>query len=218
MTHTARHSFSHNDFYHRALLRAVPPGCDRALDIGCGTGLFARKLARQARFVEAVDTAPELIAEARRQSSGLANLTYVQADFSEYVPHPDGYQFVSCLASLHHMPFAQTTAKLRDVLAPGGVLMVLGCYREATLVDYLHAAVAVPANLAARALTRGTRVEVQAPVRAPEMTLAQVRAGASRLLPGADIRRRLFWRYTLLYRRPEPVGADAYPGRHGFRY
>jgi len=210
MTHTSRRSFNHNDFYHRLLLRAVPPDCARALDIGCGSGLFARKLANKAGFVEAIDSGPHVIDDARKQSSGIANLMYVQADFADYVLHPDGYQFVSCLASLHHMAFADTMSRLRDALAPGGVLAVLGCYREATLADYLHAAVAVPANLAARAALR-PNVETNPPVRTPEMSLAEIKAEASRLVPGAEIRRRLFWRYTLLYRRPQRVGADAYP-------
>lgn len=33
----ARPGFNHNYAYHRYLLRQVPPGCDRALDAGCGT-------------------------------------------------------------------------------------------------------------------------------------------------------------------------------------
>jgi 2-polyprenyl-3-methyl-5-hydroxy-6-metoxy-1,4-benzoquinol methylase len=35
------------------------------------------------------------------------------------------YDCVACLASLHHLPFT-TVAALREALAPGGVLVVLG--------------------------------------------------------------------------------------------
>jgi hypothetical protein len=36
--------WNHNSHYHDLLLAAVPPGCRRALDVGCGLGTFARKL------------------------------------------------------------------------------------------------------------------------------------------------------------------------------
>lgn len=44
--------FDHNDHYLRLLLRQVPRNCGAALDVGCGTGRFARRLAHlgRARF------------------------------------------------------------------------------------------------------------------------------------------------------------------------
>jgi hypothetical protein len=41
-----------------------------------------------------------------------------------------------------------------------------------------------------------------APTTAPQETLAAIRAAAAQELPGARIRRRLFWRYSLLYDAP----------------
>jgi len=42
---------------------------------------------------------------------------------------------------------------------------------------------------------------VRAPVKRPEMSLAQVRKEAATLLPGAVVRRLLFWRYLLVFRK-----------------
>jgi 2-polyprenyl-3-methyl-5-hydroxy-6-metoxy-1,4-benzoquinol methylase len=41
-----------------------------------------------------------------------------------------------------------------------------------------------------------------APVQAADMTWAQVRTTARRLLPGVRYRRRLLWRYSLLWTKP----------------
>ncbi len=117
---------------------------------------------------------------------------------------PEGrYDVITCLASLHHMPFA-TVTRLRAALAPGGTLLVLGCYRGMTWWDLA----ASPANAVARAAVyagerlRGTYAPpLKAPVRQPDMTLPQVRAEAARLLPGSSVRQLLFWRYLLTYRR-----------------
>ncbi|MYS35721.1 methyltransferase family protein [Streptomyces sp. KhCrAH-43] len=203
--------FDHNDHYHRLLLRQVPRDCGAALDVGCGTGRFARRLARLGMAVDAVDPSEEAIAEAHALSGGAADgrsPRFRHADVTELALPQGRYGFISCLASIHHMPFA-TVAALRDALAPGGVLVILGCYPERTRLDWAWSLAAVPANTAAR-LAIGARdrlrpaathrERVNAPVRQPSIPLAQVRREAAALLPGCGIRRLLFWRYLLVFR------------------
>lgn len=213
--------FNHNDHYHRLLLGQVPRGCRRALDVGCGTGRFARRLAQQSIEVDAVDRSAEAIQAARGispQPSGLGRVRYRHADMTT-VRLPKGhYDYISCLASIHQMPFGIVTA-LREALAPGGVLVILGVYRERTPTDYAVSLAAVPVNAAARLAVvarenlKGIRVgnarsqeSVQAAVTPAPMTLGQIKEVAAALLPGCVIRRRLFWRYVLVYRRPAPEG------------
>ncbi|MFI7452407.1 class I SAM-dependent methyltransferase [Nonomuraea sp. NPDC049714] len=190
-------AFNHNDHYHRLLLRQVPPEAQRGLDVGCGTGLFARRLAARGLDVDAVDPSEEVIAAA----PAIDGVRFVQADITA-MPLPKGrYDFISCLASLHHMPFG-TVSGLREALAPGGVLAVLGCYRGSSWSDHLVSAAAVPVNAAARLALSGRPAAspVQAPVATASMTLDEVRSQAADLLPGAGIRRLLFWRYLLVHR------------------
>jgi 2-polyprenyl-3-methyl-5-hydroxy-6-metoxy-1,4-benzoquinol methylase len=105
--------FNHNDHYHRFLLRRVPANCARALDVGCGSGTFARALAARSAEVDAIDRSAEMIASA----TGPPNVHFVHADVREY--ELGSYDFVSCVASLHHLPFAETVVRLRDALRPG---------------------------------------------------------------------------------------------------
>ena len=42
--------------YESAVLRSIQPGCGRALDVGCGKGLFTMQLARYCRQVIGIDT------------------------------------------------------------------------------------------------------------------------------------------------------------------
>ncbi|ARQ67963.1 class I SAM-dependent methyltransferase [Streptomyces marincola] len=206
--------FDHNDHYHRLLLRHLPRPCGRALDVGCGTGTFARRLAGLGIDVDAIDPSAEAIAAARALSArtpGDRAPNWRQADVTA-VELPGGrYDFISCLASLHHMPFG-TVAALRDALAPGGVLVVLGLYVARTPLDHALSLAAVPVNAAARSAVAvrerlrppsaaAGRTRVRAPVRAPALSLPEIRAEAAALLPGAVIRRLLFWRYLLVFRR-----------------
>ena len=203
-----RPGFNHNDFYHPYLLRQVPPGCDRALDVGCGTGGFTRRLAHHARSVEGIDRAPEMVATARVLAAGIPNVSHVEADLLDLDLGSGRYDYIACIASIHHMPFVEAITRLRQALAPSGVLVILGCYRQTTLPDYLACLAAIPLNLARNAAAnRKTRrrhrsLPAAPPVVDPQMTLPQLKQAAPRLLPGAVIRRHLYWRYSLTYRHP----------------
>jgi 2-polyprenyl-3-methyl-5-hydroxy-6-metoxy-1,4-benzoquinol methylase len=59
--------WNHNSHYHDYLLRRIPTKIDRALDIGCGLGLFARKLAQRAEVVDAIDVDITVLNEALNQ-------------------------------------------------------------------------------------------------------------------------------------------------------
>ncbi|MEV5507986.1 class I SAM-dependent methyltransferase [Streptomyces orinoci] len=198
--------FDHNDHYHRLLLRRLPKECRTALDVGCGTGRFARRLAALGVEVEAIDPCAEVIAAA----GGGRNPRFRQADITEVQLPKAHYDFISCLASIHHLPFG-TVAALREALAPGGVLVILGCYPERTPLDWAWSLAAVPVNALARLAVAArdrirpgapdARVRVKAPVAAPGMSLEEVRREAAVLLPGYGIRRLLFWRYLLVFRK-----------------
>ncbi|RJQ86402.1 class I SAM-dependent methyltransferase [Amycolatopsis panacis] len=197
--------FDHNHHYHPQLLRLAPPGPGRALDVGCGHGRFARKLAATGLTVEGIDQAADLVAHATATSP---TVSYRHADVTDVQLEPGAYAFISCLASLHHVPF-DTVLKFRRALAPGGVLAVLGCARPSSPRDYARELVAAPANLAARLvvaagdrLNGGADPVPKAPVRMEFPALSDVRRDAARLLPGSELRPLLFWRYLLSYRKP----------------
>ncbi|MGC0417120.1 class I SAM-dependent methyltransferase [Embleya sp. AB8] len=212
--------FDHNDHYHRLLLRHLPRDARTALDVGCGTGRFARRLAERGLTVDAIDPSAAVIAEARARTAPSPDAPHFHhADLAESAP-PDGhYDFIVCLASLHHMPF-ETVTTLRTALAPGGVLVVLGCYPERTAADWAYGLVAAPTNAAARLAvaakerlrnTPATDHPTKPPVSQPTMPLPDIRREAARLLPGSRIRRLLFWRYLLVFHNAPTPPARSFP-------
>ncbi|MFJ9408026.1 class I SAM-dependent methyltransferase [Streptomyces sp. NPDC101393] len=209
--------FDHNDHYHRLVLRQVPRRCRTALDVGCGTGRFARRLARLGIAVHAVDRSAAVIEAARAASAGAQEAggpRFEQADVTELDLPAGHYDLVSALASLHHLPFG-TVGALRAALAPGGVLVILGCYAERSPADLVWSLAAVPVNAGVRlalALAEGLRratgrgvpaPPMKPPVEAPTVPLAEIRRQAAVLLPGCTVRRLLFWRYLLVFRNED---------------
>lgn len=186
----------------------------RALDVGCGGGRFARVLATRGFGVHALDPSGPMIDAARALTPSRLPVEYRAVSLEEAELHPEGYAFVSAVSSLHHMPFGPSLERMASALAPGGTLAVLGHYRERDWSDAAASLAAVGPQWAiglglrvARALT-GTpdphRVGplAEMPVRDPCMGLDEIREAAGRHLPGARVRRLLFWRYSLVYTRP----------------
>ncbi|MEU6892091.1 class I SAM-dependent methyltransferase [Streptomyces sp. NPDC046557] len=202
----AAHPWDHNAHYHRWLLRQLPKRCARALDVGCGSGDLARLLAGRAEAVLGIDADPTIVARARELTPAGGRVTFAAGDALTAIP-PGPYQVVTCVAALHHMPFDRALAAFRDRLAPGGTLVVVGLARAETVGDHLLGALAIPLNAAVAWLRNRGRPAprpdaMTAPTRPPVMTFGEIRDQSRAALPGARPRRRLFWRYTLVWRAP----------------
>jgi SAM-dependent methyltransferase len=129
-----------------------------------------------------------------------------------------GFEVITCVATLHHLAreagLEVALKRLRALLAPGGTLVVLGLHRQpAEAVDYLQYLIARPADLtlgvykaAVRSFHQQQAVseESDMPVMDAVESLPELRAAAEALLPGASIKRLLFWRYLLVFTAPLP--------------
>ncbi|HJR45338.1 MAG TPA: class I SAM-dependent methyltransferase [Actinomycetota bacterium] len=196
--------WDHNIHYHPFLLEQIPAGCRTALDVGCGAGLFARRVAEQVREVTAIDRDPETI-DAARSAAGDTGVRFLQADVMEAELPVGGFDFVSCLSALHHMPLRPALERLGCLVAPGGVLAVLGLYRVATPIDYAYVGGTALLDLAVGVVRHRTQAPVstsQGVIADWHDTLGEIRKVSGSLLPGAVIRRRMYDRYSLVYRRP----------------
>jgi 2-polyprenyl-3-methyl-5-hydroxy-6-metoxy-1,4-benzoquinol methylase len=201
----AAYPWDHNAHYHRWILRQLPRRFGSALDVGCGSGDLARLLATRAEAVTAIDVDPAIVERARQATPASAPVTYTTADALTGIPEGRTYDVITCVAALHHMPFEDAVPVLRRHLAPGGTLVVVGVYRRSTMSDCLIDLAAVPLNPATgwlknRGRTSPFPASMTAVTRPPSMTFTETVLGARDLLPGARLRRMLFWRYTLVWR------------------
>ena len=55
--------WNQNVHYQPVILNAVPPGCGAAIDVGCGDGLLACKLAARCAAVTGIDKDAPMIAK-----------------------------------------------------------------------------------------------------------------------------------------------------------
>ncbi|WP_369207028.1 class I SAM-dependent methyltransferase [Streptomyces sp. PU-14G] len=202
-----RHPWSHNDHYGPWVARQVAAsGSEHVLDVGCGTGNLSALLSRRAATVTGLEPDPGTARAAAERFTGDPSVSILEAPFEERDTRRR-WDAVTLVAVLHHLPLAPTLRELRDCLSPGGRLVVVGCYREAGPVDLLTSLSAALANPVMALVKHPARAaapppHMTAPTREPQETLSDIRAAAAQELPGARIRRRLFWRYTLVYDAP----------------
>ncbi|MFH8680541.1 class I SAM-dependent methyltransferase [Streptomyces lydicus] len=195
--------WNHNVHYHRLVLDAVPDGCARALDIGCGDGLLVAELAGRVDEVTGVDRSAAMMRLARARGAGLRNAAFVEADVmaAEGI-RPGAYDFVTAVAVVHHIGFEAAARRMAGLLAPGGRLVIIGLARNRTPLDRCISGAGVPAaRLLAR--RRGGKSGPQGmPVEDSDMTWGEVRRAARDCLPGSRFRRHLLWRYSVVWDKP----------------
>ncbi|MFI2374328.1 class I SAM-dependent methyltransferase [Streptomyces sp. NPDC018964] len=202
----AAHPWDHNAHYHRWILRQLPRRFGRALDVGSGTGDLARLLATRADEVRGLDSDPAITSRARALTPEAAPVSFAVADALTGLP-AGPHDVITCVATLHHLPFTEALTAFRRHLAPGGTLVVVGLFRPHTVTDHLLGAAATPLNAATGWLKNKGReaprpVSMTARTRPADMTFSDIAGEAHEVLPGARLRRRLFWRYTLSWRHP----------------
>jgi 2-polyprenyl-3-methyl-5-hydroxy-6-metoxy-1,4-benzoquinol methylase len=160
----------------------------RALDLGCGEGVYAVHLAQQGFSVVAVDFVSAALAAARaRAAQAGVELELREGDVVEYEA-PAAFDVVLDSGCLHHLPKGRVGAyrnRLDEWLAPGG---------DYVLVHFAHRPRALWIPKGPRHMTRDEAVALFAPLelRAYEETHFDVP------LPMGRMRAGVYW-----FSRPE---------------
>ena len=199
-----------NNHYHSSLLKFVPENCEDALEIGCGTGAFARGLAKRCRRVVALDLSAEMIRVARSRSTQFDNLDFQLADAMRWAFPLSRFDFICSIATLHHLEQRELFVKMRDALKPAGVLVVLDLVKSNGLIERMLDVIGFGVSGGLRLVHNG-RLKPPPEVRKAweqhgkhdhYSTINEMRTLADEILPGSNVNRCLLWRYALIYRKP----------------
>jgi SAM-dependent methyltransferase len=95
----------------------------RALEVGCGTGIFLERVAASGATITAVDLSTELLARARERVKGMANVALARGN-AEEMPYPDrSFDAVYGSSILHHLDLERALREIHRVLRPGGAIV-----------------------------------------------------------------------------------------------
>jgi len=196
--------------YHPWIQRIAAEHAGDVLDVGCGDGLLALRLAEVSRSVVGIDKDPVAIAQAHKRLSMVPNTDVAVSEFgTEWGLTPESYDVITMVSVLHELPLLPALARVSELLKPGGTLIVVGQASAVTLVDRAVQWASVPYSRALQLFYtwRGMyRPEFAsaAPVE-PAYSFADVTDAAAELLPGAELHRGLLGRYRLTWAKPVTV-------------
>jgi 2-polyprenyl-3-methyl-5-hydroxy-6-metoxy-1,4-benzoquinol methylase len=91
----------------------------KAIEIGCGTGLFTEMFAQSGAEIVAVDLSPELLEIARQRE--LPRVRFLEKNFEDCAVEGP-FDAVIGSSVLHHLDLERTWSKIHSLLKPGGVM------------------------------------------------------------------------------------------------
>jgi 2-polyprenyl-3-methyl-5-hydroxy-6-metoxy-1,4-benzoquinol methylase len=192
-----------NIHYDARLAACVPADARSVLDVGCGDGFLAARLARRVPQVVAIDVDAPVLARARARFPD-APVRWCHGDV---LTHPLGaapFDAVVSNAALHHLGDPRAALlRLRQLVRPGGTLAVAG-FARTQWRDWPWALAAFAARgIAIR--VRGKWQHTAPTAWPPPHTYRQLRQVAREVLPGSRIRRLLMGRYLLTWQPRSPT-------------
>lgn len=208
-----RHPWDHNAHFHPWIRRSLPEGTARVLDVGCGRGALIEALAGAcgpAARIEGIDPDAEMARSAAERCADDPRVRIHRRTLAEHAVHPDlqgTYDALTMVASLHHQELGPALAQARDLLRPGGRLLVVTLARADTVLDHAWEIGNSLTNPVIGVLrhprpVRAPQAGPRIPVAAPAWSLGELRRSAEAVIPGAIIRRRQGFRATLAWRKP----------------
>jgi len=204
--------WNHNIAYFPFIARVAHSRARRsALDVGTGDGMLAAQLATSIPLVVGLDVHQEQVDRAALAYPDLPGLRFAVGDALTVTLPEAPFDFVVCSATLHHMDLEAGLARLAGLTAPGGTLVIVGLARNDSVTDWILSALSILPVRIAR-VGRGWH-EHGAPKLDPSETWAQIYAAITTSLPGAVFRRRLYWRYSVVWNKPvaEKIVTDTSP-------
>lgn len=184
--------WNHSTHYFPLIAEQIRCESARILDVGCGEGSLCRYLASPGRTVTGLDYDASILPSSDE-------ISYLRGS-GEDLPWPDAsFDAVTLVMTLHHLDRERALAEATRVLAPGGVLIILGMSRSSGWRDLPFEMRDV---LAHRIHSRGKIAWEPATIKAEAvLTWADERARLRAALPGMTYRRLPMWRYLATWRR-----------------
>lgn len=201
--------WNHNNCYFNQLMKLVPDNAEICLDIGCGKGELSYMLSRKCKRVIAVDLADKMIEKAKVLHPN-ENIQYICANILELEFENESLDVIITTATAHHLPYEWLLCFVKDKLKKGGRLIVLDLVKAKSLSDYILWGSAFFPNVVMNLIKNGRLRKDDEHAREvwerhgrhdTYMTMDEVKALAKKHLPNAKVKRKLFWRFLLVWQK-----------------
>jgi len=180
------------------LLRSVPEGAQRGLDVGCGEGETARRLRTRVPSVVGIDPDRPSIEQAQARED---DIEYHIGSLGEVDLAEASFDIVCSVAMLHHVDQVTGLTQLAQLVRPGGMLLVVGLARSRSPRDFVRDTRDAFA-IRRHTVTKGVWETPAPKLWPPPLSYSETRAASLATLPDARYERLPYFRYGLTWRAP----------------
>ncbi|NLY46074.1 MAG: class I SAM-dependent methyltransferase [Tissierella sp.] len=201
--------WNHNICYFNHLVKLIPNDMDTCLEIGCGKGELSSMLSEKCNKVIAVDLADKMIENAKVLYPR-DNIEYICENILEMKFEDNSLDVIITTATAHHLPYEWLLNFAKDKLKKDGKLIILDLVEPKSVVDYISWGSAFLPNIIMNLIKNGRLQKDDAHSKEvwerhgkndTYMTLDEIKLLAKKYIPTAKIRRKLFWRYLLVWQK-----------------
>jgi 2-polyprenyl-3-methyl-5-hydroxy-6-metoxy-1,4-benzoquinol methylase len=201
--------WDHNQQYQPYLLSQIDEPKEYGLDIGCGTGELTDKLVKYCKHVVGIDISTRMIEEAKKRHNK-DNIEFITNDIDKYFSSTQRtFDVVISIATFHHLDMEKVLKSINSKLNKGGILLILDLYKQHSLYEQILSVVATICNPIMYLIKRRSLFNTEEERNAWEdhfkydkyTTIEEIREIAKKELGQISIKRHLFWRYSLVYRK-----------------
>ncbi|MCT8977963.1 class I SAM-dependent methyltransferase [Clostridium sp. CX1] len=199
--------WDHNNCYFKQLLKLVSNNIETCLDIGCGKGELSFLLSQRSKAVIAVDLADKMIEKAKILHPN-KNIEYICENILDMEFKNNSIDVIITTATAHHLPYEWLLSFAKDKLKKGGKLIILDLAKAESFTDYVIWTSAFFPNIIMNLIKNGRLQKDDAHSKEvwqrhgkhdTYMTIREIKALVKKHIPTAIVKRKLFWRYLLVW-------------------
>lgn len=191
--------WNHNIYYHKEIFKNIPSLKSSVLDIGSGLGELVHKLSPIFNNVTALEPDLPSINQSKLYNEINNNISFIHNSFLELDFKNEKFDYIIASASIHHMDFICAIDKMKALLKPNGKFIIVGLYKECSLIDFGVSLLAIIPNMILNLVSKKSKNETQMVIKIPQLSLKEIKTYSNEILGDYIIKRHLFWRYSLVY-------------------
>ncbi len=166
-------------------------------------------ISKRCKKVIAVDLADKMIEKAKFLHSN-KNIQYICGNIMDMKFEDNSLDVIITTATAHHLPYEWLLGFAKDKLKKGGKLIILDLAKAKTLSDYVLWGSAIIPNIAMNLIKNRSLQKDDAHSKEvwerhsrhdTYMTMEEIKSLANKYIPTAKIKRKLFWRYLLIWKK-----------------
>ena len=202
-------AWNSNIHYHPFVLKNLPRNCRHILDIGCGKGSLCRKMIHHSQNITGIDLSQKMIEKARGHSGTAPKIKFKQADYLNLNFPEKSIDAIVSVATVHHINMEKFVDKAKKELRPGGRLLIVDLYQEEKWSEKISSPFAsglsTVFNIIYNKRIHSTKKEQEYWIKHGQndkyLPIDELKNICATSLPGAILKRRFFWRYTLVWQK-----------------